>query len=840
MLKDLRYAVRMLLQAKAWTAVVVISLALGIGANTALFGAINGLLLKEIPVRESDTLVRLRWAGRNDMVTSSSDYGPSNKDALGRDVRTTFSFPMFRQLVADNRTMSDLLACAPVGRVNVVADGHAEIATALISSGNYYQALGVRAAFGRTILPADDTPSAPPVAVISHKYWRTRFGGDPHVVGKAVQVNNVPVTIVGVIEPEFTGIQLPVADPPDVGVPLAIDPQLNPGPPRLSQPTFWWLQIVGRLKPGMTAQQAQGNLEGVFQQTARSGLAAYLAGLAAEARATSVNRNRKDVPSLLVDSAGHGIYDVNATDKRAVAVLTGVVVLVLLIVCANVANLLLSRATTRQKEFSVRLSMGATRWRLVRQMLTESVLIAAMGGALGLVIGYWGQRLLPGAAGQVMSPDWRVFGFVLGVTAVTGILFGLAPALRATAVNVSAALKETSRTVAGHRSILGKALLVVQVAVSLVLLVGAGLFLQTLQNLRQVNVGFNPRNLVLFTVNPQLNRYDEQRVLALYGQLLDRLRAVGGVRGVSFSNPAMLAGSVNQSSFFVQGRAYAQGQRDSINRVVVSPNFFELMEIPVLVGRGLTEADRETAPKVAVINDAAVRTYFANQNPIGTRFGSSVETAGQIEIVGVVRDVKYNSVRDAAPPTMYVPYLQTRVPFATFEARTAGDPSSAVGAIREAVRQIDPNLPIVNVSTQMEQIERRFLQEKIFAQANALFGGIALLLAAIGLFGLMSYNVARRTNEIGIRMALGAQPQHVLQMVMSESMIMVAAGVVIGIVLALAAARLVSSLLFGLGATDLRTMVLSIVVMVAVSAIAGYLPARRAARVDPMVALHYE
>ncbi|PYR61547.1 MAG: ABC transporter permease [Acidobacteria bacterium] len=851
MLRDLRHGVRMLLQAKGWTAVVVISLALGIGANTALFSAINGLLLKKLPVKDPDTLVRLRYAGRNDMVTSSSDYDFTTKDAAGRDMRTTFSYPMFQQFVADNRTMTDLFACAPFGRVNVVVDGQAEIATSFISTGNYYRMLGVTARLGRTITPEDDRPAAPPVAVISFKYWRSRFGSNPNVVGKSIQINNVPVTIVGVLPPEFTGVQQTVGDAPDVAVPLAADAQLTSGPPppvpterppipRLSQPTYWWLQVMGRLKPGATAAQVQGNLEGVFQSTARAGLDSYLGSLSQEARSTVVNRNRKDVPHLVVESGGRGIYDVNSTDIRAVTILSAVVALVLLIVCANVANLLLSRATTRQKEISVRLSLGATRARLVRQLLTESIVLASMGGALGILVGYWGQQLLPGPPGQVAALDWRVLSFALTVTTLTGIVFGIAPALRATSVNVSAALKETSRSVAGSRSILSKALLIVQVAVSLVLLIGAGLFLRTVQNLRSVDVGFNPQNLVLFRIDPRLNRYDAKRVVPLYAETMDRLRTVPGVRAVAFSQPPLLSGSVNSTGIFVQGRTYPPDQRDSINRLVVSPNFFEVMGIPLIAGRAFTDRDTENAPKVVVINETAVRKYFPNENPIGRRFGYSVETSGQTEIVGVLRDAKYNSVRDSAPPTMYVPYLQANASNPAFDVRTAGDPVGVMGAIREAVRRIDPNMPLMDMSTQMEQIEKRFLQEKLFAQAYAVFGGLALLVASVGLFGLMSYSVSRRTNEIGIRMALGAQRLDVLRLVMRESMLLVIAGVTIGLALAVAASRLVATLLFGLAPTDLVTMVLAMTVMVLVSAIAGYLPARRAARVDPMVALHYE
>ena len=847
MFRDLRHAARLLWQSRGWTTVVVLSLALGIGANTAIFSAVNARLLTSLPVQKPEELVRFRYAGRNDMVTSSSGYGFLNKTPDGRDVRASFSYPMYQQFVADNQTMTDLLACAPFGRVNVFVDGQSEIAEAFISSGNYYQLLGVAARIGRTILPEDDRPTAPPVAVISSKYWHSRFGTDPAVVGKAIKVNNVPLTIVGVIAPTFSGVQQPAASPPDISLPLSLDPQLSTGPatgpPRLSQPTYWWLQVMGRLKPGVSPVQVQGNLEGVFQNTARSGLEAYLKSLSDEERSRSYNRSRTEVPRLLVEPGGRGMYDVPTNELRSVAILAVVVGLVLLIVCANVANLLLSRATTRQKELSVRLSLGATRWRLVRQLLTESLLLSTLGGALGIVVGYWGKQLLPGAANVPRPFDWRVLTFVLAVSALTGLVFGILPALRGTGMNVNAALKETGRGVVGSRSWASKILLAVQVAISLVLLVGAGLFLRTLTNLRHVDVGFNPQNLLLFRVNPQLNRYEEKRTLALYREMLERVGSVPGVSAVALSAPALLSGSVNSTGIFVHGRAYAPDVRDrdnSINRLVVSPNFFDVMGIPVLAGRGFSERDSDTAPKVVMINQAAATKYFPNENPIGQRMGSNLETAGQLEIVGVLRDVKYNSVRDAAPPTMFVPYMQARIGNAAFEVRTRSAPAAVTGAVREAVRQIDQNLPVMDVSTQLEQVEMRFQQEKFFAQAYSLFGVVALLLAALGLFGLMSYNVARRTNEIGIRMALGAQRQDVLRLVMRESMILVIIGVGAGLAIALFAGQFVAALLYGVPPTDIMAIVPAIAVLVAVSAIAGYIPARRASKVDPMIALRYE
>ena len=405
--------------------------------------------------------------------------------------------------------------------------------------------------------------------------------------------------------------------------------------------------------------------------------------------------------------------------------------------------------------------------------------------------------------------------FVVAISTATGIVFGIVPALRATRTDVNYALKASSSSLGRSRSPLGKCLVVAQVTISLVLLVGAGLFLRTLQNLRQVDVGFNPRNVLLFRVSPALNRYDSQKQNLLYDQIGDRLRAIGGVRSVAWSNPPLMSARRFSTGIFIQGHAYARGQQQSISQVIVSPTFFETMEIPLLAGRGFTPGDTKNAPLVVVINEAAARRYFANEPPIGRRFGSTVEESGKLEIVGVLRDAKYNSVRDAAVPTLYRPYLQAPQGSATFEVRTAGDPLAAVAGIREAVRRVDPNLPLIDVTTQLEEVEHRFLQEKVFAQAYTLFGGLALLVASVGLFGLMSYSVARRTNEIGIRMALGAQRADVLRLVMGESMILVAAGLAIGLGGAIAGSRLVSSLLFGLAPTDPMTMAGAIAVMLA-------------------------
>jgi predicted permease len=847
-MNDLRHGLRVLLKARGSTAIVVASLALGIGANLALFGAVDGLLLRTIPVRHPEELVRLRYAGRNEMVTDASDYGTS-RPIGGEPVRATFSFAMFEALRAANQTMSDMLACATFGRVNVSLDGSTDVASAFIASGNYFQMLGVPARLGRTFVPDDDRPGAAPVAVVSSRYWQSRLGGDPGAVGRTVAINNVPVTIIGVLPAGFTGIQMTTmsdAENRDVTVPLAIEHQLSGGgrpdapPARASQPTMWWLEIVGRLKPGVTPAQVEANLGATFRQTARAGLDQFLSGLSDEERQRTFNRERSAVPRLIVDTASHGVYEVGTADMRSVTILGVVVALVLLVVCANVANVLLSRAVARRREIAVRLSLGATRGRIVRQLLVESLMLSLAGAGLGVVIGRWGEQFFPGALGRVSPPDWRIVAFVAAIAVATAVIFGLAPAVRASRFNLNAALKEGGRGASDARSRLGRALLVAQVAISVVVLIGAGLLLQTLDNLRRVDVGFDPDNIAVFRLAPRLNGYDDARMAALYARVIDRLHSVPGVRAAAFSQPGLLSGIENSGTIFVSGHSYAREERHSINRLVVTPDFAEVMGIRLVAGRAFGSRDAGEMPKVAIINETAARRYFGGANPVGQRFGFNPEESSAVEVVGVLSDAKYNSLRDPAPPTMYVPYLQNAAANPTFAVRTAADPLAAVASIREAVRQIDPNLPVTDVSTQTEQISRRYAQEKALAQAYALFGALALIVASIGVFGLMSYNVARRTNEIGIRMALGAQAGAVLRSIVGESLRLTAAGAAVGIAVALAGSRLVASVLFGVAPTDALTMAAAVIVMLCVAALAGFVPARRASRVDPLIALRSE
>jgi predicted permease len=680
--------------------------------------------------------------------------------------------------------------------------------------------------------------------MLSDRYWRARFAGDSSVIGRVINLGKTPVTVVGVVAATFTGTQRATAQLHDVSVPLSLETQIGSSPLRMSDATDWWVQIIGRRKPEVSTAQVRGNFEGVFQHEARAGMTAYLASLPAAERALSQNQQRTAIPRLLVESASRGVYDAETAQVRGLAIIGAIVSLVLILVCANVANLLLSRATTRAREISIRLTMGATRGRLIRLLLTESLLLSCTGGVLGVLLAFRAQDILPPQL-LVSAPfDWHAVAFMLAIVATTGVVVGIAPALRATRSSAHEALKESSRSVAGSNGPLSRVLLVIQVAISLALVIGAGLFIRTLNNLRSVDVGFDRENLVFVRVNPDDRSHTPEYLTRYFQQGMERLQALPGVRTATVSMPTLMSGGENGTVLYVTGRAYADrryvAERDDINRVVVAPNYFLTMGIALVAGRPFTDRDDARAPSVAIINEAAARKFFPNENPVGRRFGHRIENTGPFEIVGVLRDARYNSLREPPPPTLYVPYLQYGTDGLVFSVRTASEPTSLLRSIRAAIGEVDPNIPIVTVETQMSQIERRYSNEKLLAQACALFGAIALFVAAIGLFGLMSYTVSRRTREIGIRMAIGAQREKVLGLVLRESMLLVIAGIVLGTAAALVAGRAVASQLFGLEPTDIPTLLAAISVTIIAAVAAGYLPARRATRVDPMVALRYE
>lgn len=841
-LQDLRFGLRMLAKARGFTAVVVLSLALGIGANTAIFTLLDAVLFKMMPVKNPEELALLQWAVPNESVRPSLWYDGSSWDEGGEHIGFSFSYPAFEQLRARNEVLSDLFAFADLGNdMNVVADGEPGLAHAQMATGRVFTTLGVRPVAGRLFADSDDRPGAPPVCVISGGYWKQRFGARPDIAGKTVIIAGVVFNIIGVTPPSFSG--LTAGSKVDVWVPLStqplVEPNLDPKVSMFTAADHWWIQIMGRLKPGVSREQAAAALDVIFKATAAEGI-------------HSEPGKRIVIPSIELGRAGQGFGQLRNQFSRALFILMGLVGMVLLIACANVANLLLARATSRQREIGMRLSLGASRGRLIRQLLTESILLSFLGGAVGCLFAYWGTSLLISlisGTGNTISlstgPDWRVAGFTAGVCLVTGILFGLAPAWRAARTDLVLGLKQSGRAVQspGLRLGLGKALVISQVALSLVLLFGAGLFVRTLTKLRSVDAGFDTRNVLLFCLNPTKSGYKEGALNDFFFRVRQRLALLPGVNSATSSFHEPINDGRRSNNLTIPGSNLPPKHTD-VAVMPAGPNFFATMKIPLLRGRDFDERDNERSPKVAVVNETFVKRYLSDRDPMGQHIGLEPGPA-DIEIVGIAGDAKYASLREEAPATVYRPFSQdTAIPFMCYELRTAVAPLSLVPAVRTAVAELDRNVPLSGIETESQQVDNALLQERLFAKLSGFFGLVALLLACVGLYGILSYGVARRTSEIGIRMALGAQRGNVLSMVMRETLLLVLAGTAIGIPASLAATRyassLISDLLYGVKANDVPTIGLATMVLIAVALFAGFLPARRATRVDPMDALRHE
>ena len=849
--QDLRYAAQMLVKHPAFTAIAVLTIALGVGANTALFSVVDAVLLKKLPVKEPDRLVLLKATWNGEKFGVGGFNGTNRIDrATGLTTGTSFPIHTLTRLRQEPGVLSDVFAFSPM-ELNFNAGGQAEVVSAQVVSGNYYSALGVPAIVGRTITDADDNAGVTPVAVLSHRFWTNRFANDPSVVGKQVNINNVAFTIVGVTPAGFSGASN-VGSAQDVSIPIAWEPQVLGDEGNMQGAGYWWLRVMGRLQPGATIEQAAAALAGPFQQSVLE----HRAGRQARSKTPLHTVDPKDLPRLGVDPGSQGEMDTRNGFSQPLELLMGVVGLVLLIACANVANLLLVRGSSRRKEIAVRLALGASRWRLIRQLLTESVLLAALGGALGVLFALWikdGLLLVTEWAGREMSAldpklDLRVLGFTLGLSFLTGLIFGLLPALRATDLDLTPALKDAGRSsTAIGRSWLSRGLVVVQVSVSVLLLIGAGLLIRTLRNLQHVDIGFNAQNLLLFDVEPSMLGYKDEKLVNLYQQAFSRLEAVPGVESVTSSRNALLSWGSNTSSVYLPHALGPDGKPlESEAKVhTVRENFLRTMEIPLLTGRNLTEQDDARTPRVAVVNQEFAKVHFPNESPIGKCFGFDLDKPCEIQIVGMSRDAKYTSQRDDIQPTVYQSWRQNleRASRAVFEVRTTGDPTSLVGPIREAMREVDSNLPLSNIRTQVQQADQTLAMERMFAKLLTLFGLIAQQLAAIGLYGVMAYAVSQRTHEIGIRMALGADRRRVLMMVVREGMTLTVIGIVIGLAGAFALMKYLETLtelLFGVEARDPWTFATIAVLLGVIALVACLVPARRATKVDPLTALRYE
>ena len=846
LLQDLRFAVRLLIKSPVFTFVTIVTLALGIGANTAIFSVVDAVLLKKLPVREPDQLVLFKSLAAADF-NFGGFYGNTKPDAAsGLTAATSFPYQSFIRLREQKTTLSDVFAFGSLS-VNVNVDGQADVVRAQVVSGNYYSALGVQPFAGRAITDTDDHAAATPVAVISDRYWQRRFSGSPDVLGKQINLNNIAFTIVGVTPPEFNGTGQ-VGSSPDISVPLAFEPQLSGDRSRMKGAGWWWLRLMGRLKPGATREQATASLQTIFQQSVLEHRAARTP---APGQPSIPQLEPKDYPRLALASGSQGEMDTRERYAPQLYLMLGVVGVVLLIACVNVASLLLVRASSRRREIAVRLALGSGRGRLIRLLLTESVLLALIGGVVGvlfaswikdvfLTVGSWGGESMSAVNPQL---DLRVLAFTFVLSLFTGMLFGLAPAFRATRVDLTPSLKDAGQSSSSaSRSFLSKSLVVAQVALSLLLLVSAGLFLKTLHNLQNVDLGFNSQNLLVFGVNPSLLGYKDLARTNLYRRMFDRLEAIPGAKAVTFSRNGVISGVISGRDVYLPANAGLPDAAREIRLHVVRENYFATMEIPLLLGRALTAHDDERAPRVVIVNQSCARLLFSEENPVGKRIGFEPDKPSAIEVVGLVQDAKYHNLREEPEPTVYVPWQQEaeEMDAGVFVVRTAEEPTSFAPAIRQAVREVDPNLPVTGLRSQVELVDLSLRMERLFARLLSLFGLLALLLAAIGLYGVMAYTVAQRTREIGIRMALGAQPRNVLKLVLSRGVVLALIGIALGSGAALGLTRLMKSFLFGIGPTDPATFIATALLLAGVAVLACYVPARRAMKVDPLVALRYE
>jgi len=835
MFNDIRYAIRTMFQNKGWTAVVLLSLALGIGSNTALFSLIDAAFLKQLPVKQAGDLVLFEWSSGGKWPVATIVNSTRRDPATNGVSSWSFSYDTYQKFRDSSKTLSALVAfCQTLGNLDI--DGYAESATGQLVSANYFNELGVSAARGRTFADFDDTPSAEPAVVISDRFWQRRFGSDPNIIGRKFRLNGVITTIIGVTEPGFEGA-LGFGRSADFSLPLSRAPRNY-----LDRPSNWWIVMLGRVRPGMDRRQVHAELERVFQASALETYAGYYAGLPANSPTRALLSERPDTPQLRVVAGGRGLTKTVDDASNLFFSLIAIFAFLLLLVWLNVVNLLLARSATRRQEIGVRLAIGAGRLRLVRQLLTEGLVMAGIAGLMGFACAYWGKDLLaaflPQFAVLDLSVDHRVLAFTAGVALITGTLFGLAPALRLRDLQLHSTIKEMGRGIHGSRSRTSQAVLIVQVSALVVLLIGAGLFFTTLRNLRNVDVGFSTDNLLMSPVIVlRLAGYNDARITQLHDRLLERVQSIPGVAAAATSYLPMVRTNVNVRGTMRVIRTGLRTHTGWVDAETVSSSYFDTLGVSVIRGRSFGPGDHATSPQVAVINETLARQSFPNADPVGTRYLNLNQEP--VEIIGVIKDVKHE-IRGAAP-AVYTLISQSGAPYACyFYVRAAGDPAAIGAAIRDAMREIEPALSVSDFKTLDASIQEGLASEHILASASSFFSGAALLLAAIGLYGVMSFSVTQRTGEIGIRMALGAARSNVAWLVLRESVVLTLIGSAIGLAASLAMTRLLTSLLFGVEPTDPWSMSVAVALMVVVAALAGYIPARRASRIDPMVALRHE
>jgi len=826
--QDIRYGLRLLRKNAGFSVVAILSLALGIGANTAIFGLINALLLKSLPVRDPQSLL---------FIAKQAEGG----------VDPSFYYETYQRLRAEQPFFQELAAYGERVRMNVSVDGIAESTVGQLVSGNYYSVLGVPPAAGRVFNPDDDrVPSAHPVAVISYQYWQRRLGGSAAAIGTKVLIDGTPFTIVGVTPPGFFGLE--VGDAPEVSVPIMMQPQVMPDKENWlgrAHNTVDWLIIFGRLKPGVTIPQATGGLQVLFRNIQTE--------LATEIGLGKASWRQEWVEAKLVlVPGGAGLSHLRRPYAEALYILMGVVGLVLLIACANVANLLLARASARQREIALRLAIGASGARVIRQLLVESLILSGLGGVLGVGLSYWVSALLVrflSVGGPMirldLSPDWRILGFTAAISMMTGVLFGLAPAMRGTRFELSPALKQGGRGSSPPQRF-ARALAVTQVALSLVLLIGAGLLVRTLHRINDVDGGFPRDHVYTVSLSPrgsdQKNGPNGPRLNRIYLDLLGRVRAIPGVVSASLAGEPPTMRGYGRPFKALDGRQFLAHQNQ------IYPGYFATLGSSVVQGRDFGRADiAEGAPLVAIVNETLARKVFPGENPIGRRIVctgqiSIGESGSPCEVIGVARDIAYATLKDQPQNAIYMTFLQAPTGRGAMEliVRAAGASADVHAQLRREIAAIDPYLPAFVVRSLATEVDAALMRERLLALISTVFGALASLLAAIGLYGVVAYSVSRRSQEIGVRMALGALPHRVLALVLGETLLLAGLGIACGLPVALAATRLLAGFLYGIKPGDPLVLLAGASFLLATAAIAGYIPACRAARIDPVVALRDE
>jgi predicted permease len=830
--QDVRYGFRVLRKNPAFTLVAVLTLALGIGANTAIFTLINAVLLKMLPVAAPQQLVVV------------GDPGRANDRSLGTPQTDIFSYPLYRELRDGNNVFSGMTASAEVNRTKVESPGAGVVtddAVVNLVSGNYFSVLGVNAYRGRMLIPQDDTAkSSNPVAVVSYEFWLRKFSTDPAIIGQKIRLNSYPYTIVGIAAPGFFGDT--VGSKQDFWVPVSMQPQIMPGRAWLDDIQASWLRVIARLKPGMSLGQAEANMTLLFQQ--------WLKGPQGRSLDPG-DQTALQQTKVRVVPGGQGLSSVRAAIVRPLILLMAIVGLVLLIACVNVANLMLARASARQREIAVRLAIGASRARLIRQLLTECMILASLGGLAGLLLARWGTESLlklslsARAEGISTTPDGRVLAFTAGLCVLTGLLFGLVPALRSARVEVSATLKESTLAQGNLGGFpIGKLLVCAQVSICRLVLFAAGLLLRSLGNLRNVDLGYSRDHILMVRADPVAAGYKASQLVTYEREMIERLSALPGVGSVTASENGLFSGTESADAIKIEGYVAARDQDRVVYWDQVGDNYFSSLGIHIAAGREFGPQDTPTSLKVAVVNQSMARFYFGQSNPIGKRMWiDDREHANQpIEIVGVALDVRDHQLRGPAQRRFYIPVGQAldSLYAINFEIQTVGAPAALTEPARKAFAALDASVPLTRVRTVSELVDSSISNDILIARLSTLFGGLALLLACVGLYGVMSYTVSRRTREIGVRMALGAQRIQVLRMVLEEAMKLVLIGILVGIPVTLLVTRVFNSMLFGLSSADPLAMVVAITVLGAIAMLAGLIPARRATQVDPMVALRYE